>query len=69
MTVNELKLLLNLYPDNLEVVVPVEDYEFDAPALQVLQIITCTKDGTKFYFEDDGDLEDDEKFEEVLLIN
>lgn len=68
MTVSELKLLLNLYPDNLEVVLPIGDDEYDTPALKVTKVITSFMGEVKYYFTEDV-VEDGEKIEEVLLLH
>jgi hypothetical protein len=70
MNVAEFKLLLNLYPEDLEIVVPIGEYEYDGPALKVTKMITSFVDGTKYYFPEDGNVvEDGETIEEVLMIN
>ncbi len=69
MTVSELQTLLNLYPENLEVVVHLSDQEFRNPRIKAISVITCTDKIDKYYFENVGNLDDGEKIEEVLLIN
>lgn len=72
MKVSALKLLLNLYPDDLDVVVSVDDQEYDEPCLKVFPIITTQDFGRKCYFKqgiNEESCEDGETIEEVLIIN
>jgi hypothetical protein len=69
MTVGELQTLLNLYPENLEIVVLESFHEFKKPHIKVLSAITSVEGIDKYYFENNSELVEGEKLEEVLLIN
>lgn len=69
MTVNELQALLNLYPEDLEIVVSEKFYEFRRPNIGVISVITSQEGVDKYYFADNGERVDGEIMEEVLLIN
>jgi hypothetical protein len=70
MNVGELQTLLNLFPEDLEVVLLGLPKEFRKPSLQRISVISCTTEkSAKFYFENNWEVLDGEKIEEVLLIN
>lgn len=69
MNVAELQTLLNLYPEDLEIVIRHSDHEFRNPVIKTISVITCTEKHDKYYFENVGDLSDGETIEEVLMIN
>ena len=69
MTVSELQTLLNLYPSDLEIVVRNSDHDFRSPNIGIISAIICKEGVDKYYFEDNCELVEGEKIEEVLLIN
>jgi hypothetical protein len=69
MTVAELQTLLNLYPENLEIVVLGYPHEFRKPFIKAISVISSTEGIDKYFFENNGEMVEGEKLEEVLLIN
>jgi len=69
MNVGELQTLLNLFPENMEIVVSEKFHEFRVPNIGKISVIISKEGLDKYYFEDDGELVEGEQIEEVLLIN